>query len=113
MKKEKRINTPGFGAHVLQLLADRYTVDQHEIGEDALLSRKGIHLMTESYDVQGLGHLCIMRMAGPLGVIGMETVVLSLTEKDVPLFNLDWLSIFGKEVQIAELYDVQIAFQPD
>ncbi len=113
MKKEKKIITPGFGAYVFQLLSDTYTVKKCDIGEDALLSRKGIELMTESYDVQGLGHLCIMRMAGLRGLIGMETVVLSLTEKDVPLFNLDWLAIFGKEVQIAELYDVQIAFQPD
>ena len=111
--KEKKINTPGFGENVLQLLSDTYTVNKCDIGEDALLSRKGIHLMTESYEIQELGHLCIMKMAGFGGLMGMETVVLSLTEKDVPLFNLDWLLVFGKEVQIAELYDVQIAFQPD
>ena len=113
MMEKKKINTPGFGAYVFQLLSEKYTVNECDIGEDALLSRKGIELRTESYDVQGLGHLCIMRMAGLGGLMGMETVVLSVTEKDVPLFNLDWLAVFGKEVQIAELYDVQIEFQPD
>ena len=38
-------------------------------GEDAPLSKKGIELMTESYDIQGLGHRCIMRMAGFRGVM--------------------------------------------
>ena len=87
--EKKKINTPGFGAYVFQLLSEKYTVNECDIGEDALLSKKGIELRTESYDVQGLGHLCIMRMAGLGGLMGMETIVLSVTEKDVPLFNLD------------------------
>ena len=113
MAKEKKINTPGLGAYVLQLLSKKYPINVCDIGDDARLSKKGINLLTESYDVQGLGHLCIMRMTGLAGLMGMETVVLSTTTKDVPLLNLDWLCIFGKEIQIAELYDVQIEFQPE
>ena len=35
-----------------------------------------------------------------------------LPAKDVPLLNLDWVNAFGKETQIVELYDTQLAPYP-
>ncbi len=109
MKKK----TPGFGEYALQLLSKNYTVKPCDLGSDACLSAKGFSFDTEAYDVDGLGHLCIMKMKGLFGLMNMETVILSVADKDVPLFNLDWIGVFGKEIQIVELYDNQISFQPD
>lgn len=97
------------GSGMLNALQRNYTITKNDIGADADLKAKGIHLMTESWEIQDLGHLCIMRMNAFFGLMKMETVVLSVTEKDVPLFNLDWMKVFSKETQIAELYDTQLS----
>ena len=63
---------------------------------------------TEVYAVEGLGHLCILRMNAFLGLMKMETAVLAVTERDVPLLNLDWVNAAGKETMMAELYDTML-----
>ena len=83
-----------------------------DIGPDTRLSKSGMAFTTESYDVGGIGHLCILNMKAMMGLMKMETVVLSVWGKDVPLINLDWVSAFGKETQIAELYDDQLEPYP-
>ena len=100
------------GAMLKALLEQYYTVTPVDIGADSRLSKSGMTFTTESYDVEGAGHLCILNMNAMLGLMKMETVVLSSFEKDMPLFNLDWVSAFGNETQIAELYDVQLEPYP-
>ena len=96
------------GARILKKISSTYTVHRLDLGGDARLSRKGIQFATEAYQVEGVGHLCIMRMKAMFGLMRMETVVLAPVERDLPLFNLDWVSAFGKETQMAELYDTQL-----
>ena len=38
----------------------------------------------------------------------METVVISPVERDLPLFNIDRVSAFGKDTLLIEIYDTQI-----
>lgn len=96
------------GDVVLREMNQIYTLEKEDIGNDAKLSRKGMTFETESYRVEGFGHLCILRMNAMLGLMKMETAVLSCTEKDVPLLNLDWVKVPGKETQLIEYYDTQI-----
>ncbi len=96
------------GELLKEALARSFPIRQEDIGADAKLSKKGMTFTTESYTVEGLGHLCVLRMNAMLGLMKMETVVLSSAEKDLPLLNLDWVSAFGKETQIVELYDTQL-----
>ena len=88
------------------------TLRKEDIGADAHLAKRGLVFETESYVLEGLGHLCVMRMKAPLGLMRMETVVLSCTHRDVPLFNLDRVRVPGRETVIAELYDTQLAPWP-
>ena len=96
------------GTAILDALKGRYTLEKLDIGTDARLSKSGMVFETESYAVKDLGHLCVLRMKAFLGLMKMETVVLAVKEKDLPLFNLDWVSAAGKETLIAELYDTQL-----
>ena len=100
------------GDIIRQQLEKEYTLTPEDIGGDAHLSRKGMTFETQSYTVEGLGHLCVLNMKAMLGLMKMETVVLSVFDRDVPLVNLDWISAFGKETQLNELYDTQIAPYP-
>ena len=82
------------------LLERSYTLQREDLGADAHLSAKGMAFDTEAWEIPGLGHLCLMRMNAFLGLM------------DVPLLNLDWVRAFGKETQIAELYDTQLTPYP-
>ena len=97
----------------LGMVTDRYAVSKEFIGTDAYKKAKGMTFITESYNVGETGHLCIVRMNGLLGLMKMETVVFTVTGKDVPLINLDWVSAFGKETMIIEMYDDQISAYPE
>lgn len=96
------------GKLVLAALERDFVLERQDIGADARLKKSGMVFDTESYAVKDLGHLCVLRMKAFLGLMKMETVVLSVTGRDAPLFNLDWVSAAGKETLIAELYDVQL-----
>lgn len=101
------------GSWILEQLSRTCSLKQLDLGADARLTKKGFSFETESYEIAELGHLCIMRMKAMLGLMRMETVVFSVTHKDAPLINLDYVQAFGKETQIVELYDTQIAFEPE
>lgn len=93
----------------LAKIGAQYKLTKLDIGEDANLKKNGFTFDVESYDVEGLGHLCCMGMNAMAGMMKMETIVLATTEKDVPLFNLDWVKAMGKETQMVEFYDTQLA----
>lgn len=105
--------TQGLGDMVYALLAQRYTLKKKDLGADARLAKSGMAFETEAWEVPALGHLCIMRMNAMLGLMKMETAVLAVDGKDLPLLNLDWVKAMGKETQIAELYDTQLAPYPE
>ena len=112
-KEQMMKQSQGLGAMVCALLAQQHTLNKEDVGADARLKKNGMVFETEAYELPGLGHLCILRMNAMLGLMKMETAVLAVTEKDVPLLNLDWVRAFGKETQIVELYDTQLAPYPD
>ena len=103
----------GLGDMVLDRLSQRVTLKKEELGADARLSKKGMVFETESYEIPELGHFCILRMNAFLGLMKMETAVLAVDGRDVPLLNLDWVRAFGKETQIVELYDTQLEPCPE
>lgn len=98
----------GLRDSVLYALGQQFTLVQKDLGADAVLSKRGMTFWTESWAIEGIGHLCIMRMKAFFGLMRMETAVIAPTQVDMPLFNLDWVKAFGNETQIAELYDTQI-----
>ena len=98
---------------VLAALGRTHELRQEDLGADARLSAKGMKFETESWEVAGVGHLCIMQMNAFLGRMRMETAIIAPTGVDVPLFNLDWVKAFGTETQIAELYDTQLLPWPN
>lgn len=100
------------GDFVTEQLSRVCQLRKEDIGADARLAKRGMVFETEAYALDGLGHLCVLRMHAPLGLMAMETVVLSCTHRDVPLFNLDRVCVPGKETAIAELYDTQLVPWP-
>lgn len=50
------------GEMVITALAGAFELVKNDIGSDAKLSAKGTTLETESYEISGFGHFCILRI---------------------------------------------------
>lgn len=85
-----------------------YALAQLDLGTDAVLRKRGMTFQTEAWRVGDVGRLCIMRMNAFFGLMRMETVIFAPETIDAPLFNIDWVSAFGTETQLAEFYDIQL-----
>ena len=96
------------GQYATAALGQYFELIPKDIGADAHLSKRGMTFDTKSCEIKGVGHLCVMRMNAFMGLMKMETIVISPTKVDMPLFNVDWVSAFGTETLIAELYDTQL-----
>ncbi len=96
------------GELVLSAFKHDYTLEKYDLGTDAALSKSAAKFWTEAWRVGDVGHLCIMRMRAFFGLVRMETAIFAPTAIDAPLFNIDWMSAFKTEVQIAEFYNVQL-----
>ena len=105
-------NHRNLGDLVKERLEKDFVLAPLDTGTDARLSKKGMMFTTESYDIGGIAHLCILSMRAMMGLMKMETAVISSYGKDVPLINLDWVSAFGNETQMAELYNDQLEPYP-
>ena len=101
------------GDYLLSLLSQHYSVHKIDIGEDAHLLKSGFVFDTRTYEVRDIGHLCIMNMKAMFGLMRMETVILASTKKDMPLMNMDWVKVPGKQTLIGELYDTQLSPWPE
>ena len=96
------------GQYATAALGQYFELIPGNIGADAHLSKRGMTFDTKSCEIKGVGHLCVMRMNAFMGLMKMETIVIAPAKVDMPLFNVDWVSAFGTETLIAELYDTQV-----
>ena len=101
------------GQYTVDSLGRYFELVPKELGADARRSKRGMTFETKSWEIRGIGHLCVMRMNAFLGLMKMETIVIAPFEADLPLYNADWVKAFGTETQIAELYDTQLEPWPE
>ena len=101
------------GQYATAVLGQYFELIPGNIGADAHLSKRGMTFDKKSCEIKGVGHLCVMRMNAFMGLMKMETIVIAPTKVDMPLFNVDWVSAFGTETLIAELYDTQLEPWPE
>lgn len=101
------------GLYTADSLGRSFELIPKDLGSDARLSKRGMTFETKSWEIRGIGHLCVMHMNAFFGLMKMETVVIAPFEADLPLYNADWVKAFGTETQIAELYDTQLEPWPE
>ena len=101
------------GQYTTAALGQYYELIPRNLGADAHLSKRGMTFDTKSCEIRDIGHLCVMRMNAFMGLMKMETIVIAPAGVDMPLFNVDWVSAFGTETLIAELYDTQLEPWPE
>ena len=101
------------GQYTVDSLGRYFDLVPKDLGADARLSKRGMTFETKSWEIRGIGHLCVLRMNAFFGLMKMETIVIAPFEADLPLYNADWVNAFGTETQMAELYDTQLEPWPE
>lgn len=89
----------------LDTVDDYYTLTEVDCGEYKNLKLFGImKFNVKQYDVEGVGNLAVMTTN--IGVMQMATVVLTPTERDMPLISMDYMYMLGNRTAYLEVYDL-------
>ena len=62
----------------------------------AKIDKNGMHFKITTYAVRGFGHLSVIDMKAMLGLMKMESVILSAETRDLPLWSGDLVRMAGK-----------------
>lgn len=74
--------------------------------DDALgLRVRGMNFTIHTYTAPKLGHISVMKASGFFGLMKMDTLIITPTQKDMPLFSYDRVLAMGNDTLIFELYD--------
>ena len=74
-------------------------------GEYAKQKVSGMHFTIRRFYAEGLGSVSSMVASGFFGLMKMDTLIITPTEKDMPLFSYDRVHAMGNDTLIFELYD--------
>jgi len=82
-----------------------YTLTETDCGEYRNLTLFGImKFNVRQYEVEGIGNLAVMTT--DIGVMQMATVVLTPTQRDLPLVSMDYMYMLGNRTAYVEFYDL-------
>lgn len=90
-------------------LEREYTLVPRDLGQYAKIRKKGMNFDIKAYEIPGIGRMSAIRMKAMMGLMKMETVVISPLEKDAPLFSFDDILAMGSDTLLLELYDTQLS----
>lgn len=66
---------------------------------------KGMTFRIRKFEAEGLGSVSVMVASGFFGLMKMDTLIITPTRKDMPLFSYDRVRAMGNDTLIFELYD--------
>ena len=70
---------------ILNELRRDFTVRERDVGPYALLKKSGMTFRISAYEIGGLGSMSVIDMSAMLGLMQMESFILTAEEKDVPI----------------------------
>lgn len=90
-------------------LSSQFKVSERNLGEYARVKKSGMDFEIHGYEIEGIGKMSTLSMKAMLGLMKMETLIVSPMEVDTPLYSFDWVRAMGSDTLIIELYDTQLA----
>ena len=90
---------------LFDLIADRYPMEVIDVGELSRLKAGGMTFTVRAYSAKGLGRVSLMQASGFFGLMKMDTLMITPTETDLPLYSYDRIYAMGNDTLIVELYD--------
>ena len=85
-----------------------YKVTERDLGEYAVIRKKGMKFNISGYEVSGIGNVSTLQMSAMFGLMKMRMMVFTPLHVDAPLFSFDYINAIGNETLLLELYDTQL-----
>lgn len=90
---------------MLDTIGKAFAMTELDCGEYAKQKVSGMNFTIRRFHAAGLGSVSSMVASGFFGLMKMDTLIISPTEKDMPLFSYDRVHAMGNDTLIFELYD--------
>ncbi len=90
---------------MLRTITENYHLNGQVVGEFQKMKVNGMNFQIWAFEAEGLGHVSAMVASGFFGLMKMDTLIITPTEKDMPLFSYDRVHAMGNDTLIYELYD--------
>ena len=97
-----------FLAYVLERAGQLGAVTKRDVSPWEVIHKSAMKFRVEAYEISGIGYLSVIRMSAMLGLMKMDTAVLTPVCKDAPLFSYDIIHALGNDTLLLELYDTQL-----
>ena len=94
---------------ILNELKKHWNVTERDTGAYHTLKKSGMKFVISAYRIEGFGSMSVIEMSAMLGLMQMESTILTAEEKDLPLFNADFIKAMGKCTLLEEFYDTMLA----
>ena len=97
---------------MLRAITERFHLNALDTGAYRTLKANGMTFRIWAFRAEGLGHVSAMTAEGFFGLMKMDTLIITPTEVDLPLFSYDRVHAMGNDTLIFELYDTLLG-SPD
>ena len=93
---------------ILKEFQKRWTVTERDTGKYHILKRSGMKFVISAFRIEGFGSMSVIDMSAMLGLMQMESFIITAEEKDLPLFSGDFIKAMGRCTLLEEFYDTMI-----
>ena len=81
---------------MLRAVTARHHLHGADLGQYRKMKISGMTFQVYAFYAEGLGHVSAITASGFLGAMKMDTLIITPTEKDMPLFSYDRVHAMGK-----------------
>ena len=90
---------------MLDMIGTGFALTELPCGEYEKMKVSGMTFRIRRFYAQGLGSVSVMVAGGFFGLMKMDTLIITPTQVDMPLFSYDRVHAMGNDTLIFELYD--------
>lgn len=90
---------------MLDIINKNFSLAELPCGEYEKMKVSGMTFRIRRFHAEGLGSVSTMVASGFWGLMKMDTLIITPTEKDMPLLSYDRVLAMGNDTLIFELYD--------
>jgi hypothetical protein len=90
---------------MLDIIGKHFPLTELPCGEYAKMKVSGMTFRIRRFHAEGLGSVSEMVASGFFGLMKMDTLIITPTKKDMPLFSYDRVHAMGNDTLIFELYN--------
>lgn len=90
---------------LVAMIGEKYPLTTIDTEDMSHLKANGMKFTVRAFKAEGLGHVSVMKATGFFGLMRMDTLMITPTQKDLPLYSYDRIYAMGNDTLIVELYN--------